>query len=352
MIHLNPWNPNGLAVFVRSAVSTAFGDIIDERFRLQDRIGRGGMAEVWAATELATGREVAVKVMLARASKDPVLVERMQREARIAACVQSPYVCSVLASGLTRGRPFIVFERLRGESLHALLRRESSLPFAEIATLIDNVLEGLVAAHAAGVIHRDLSPANIYLEDAQGARRARILDFGISKERGPAAEVTLTRDGSELGNFGYMAPEQGKTAWEVDERADLYAVGAIAFQALTGRLPFEARSPHAVLALKVDRDPPSLSEVTAETWPADLERFLQTSLARRREDRFPSAWSALGAWRTVVAHMDSAREKGARASRYPPEIDASPAENTQTETMTMTAAHPRRVPPKPPGRKR
>jgi serine/threonine-protein kinase len=328
-------------------VSISPGDSIDDRYLVHERLGRGGMAEVWAATDTTTGGAVALKLMLVRASKDPVLLERMQREARIAGSIQSPYVCKVLGAGVARSRPYIVFERLQGESLQHLLARECSLPFAEVATILDNVLEGLVAAHSAKVVHRDLSPSNVYLEETAGGRRARILDFGISKER-TAAETTLTRDGAELGNYGYMAPEQGKSAWEVDERADLYAVGTIAFRALAGRLPFEARNPHAILALKLDRDPPTLSEVTAEVWPADLERFLQTCLARRREDRFPSAWSALGAWRTVVAHTDSAREKGARASRHPP----APTEQTNTETMTLSVAHPRRVPPKTTGRKR
>ncbi|MBI5537782.1 MAG: serine/threonine protein kinase [Deltaproteobacteria bacterium] len=335
-----------------TSVAVAPGDTIDERYQVLERLGRGGMADVWAATDLSSRRQVALKLMHVRTAKDPVLIERMQREARIAAAIQSPYVCAVLGSGSARGRPYIVYERLDGEPLSRLLSRETSLPFSEVAILFDNVLEGLVAAHTAGAIHRDLTPANIFLQDVSTGRRAKILDFGISKERAPSVELTLTRDGSELGSLAYMAPEQAKAAWEVDERADIYAVGTIMFRALAGRLPFEASSPRAVVAMKVERDPPSLGEVTAEVWPADLERFLQTSLSRRREDRFPSAWSALAAWRMVVAHTDSAREKGARASRHPPPPVEAVEENTRTETMTMTVAHPRRISPKGTGRKR
>jgi serine/threonine-protein kinase len=334
-----------------TTVAVVPGDTIDERYRVLERIGRGGMADVWAATEIGTGRQVAVKLMHVRGSKDPVLLERMQRESRLAASIQSPFVCALVGSGQSRGRPYIVFERLHGEPLGRLLARECSLPFAEVAVFIDNVLEGLVAAHAAGVIHRDLTPSNVYIEDGERGRRAKILDFGISKERASSVELTLTRDGSELGSFGYMAPEQAR-AWEVDERGDIYSVGTILFRSLAGRLPFEAHGPRAVLALKTDRDPPSLNEVTAEQWPADLERFLQTALARRREDRFPSAWSALCAWRTVVAHTDSVREKGARSHRQPPSTADSSPENTRTETMTMTVDHPRRSSPKTTGRKR
>ena len=343
--------PAPCAIASVTAVSVSLGDSIDQRYSVHEKIGRGGMAEVWAATDKQTGREVAIKLALVRASKDPVLLERMHREARLAASIHSPFVCAVLGAGVARGRPYIVFERLQGESLQHLLDRESSLPFVEVATMIDNVLEALVAAHSAGVIHRDLSPSNVFLEETLAGRRARVLDFGISKDRA-GAETTLTRDGSELGNYGCMAPEQGRSAGEADERADIYAVGTIAFRALAGRMPFEARSPHAVLAMKVDCDPPTLSEVTAEVWPADLERFLQTALSRRREDRFPSAWSALGAWRTVVAHTDSAREKGARASRHPTHSELIAAEQTNTETMTMSAAHPRRLSPKNTGRRR
>lgn len=326
------------------------GDLLSERYRLHERLGRGGMADVWAATDLTSGREVAVKVMQTRAARDADLVERMQREGRTAASIRSPFVCELLGAGSTHGRPYLVFERLRGESLAALLAREVSLPFSEVAGVVDNVLEGLSAAHGAGVIHRDLSLANVFLEDLGGRRRrAKIIDFGVSKDTG---ESTLTRANALIGTYHFMAPEQAKGARDVDERADIYAVGVVAFRALAGRLPFEASNPTAVLTMKANREPPTLSEVTREVWPADLERFLQTMLARRREQRFSSAYSALQAWRVIVNKTDLARERGAKASSVPARA-VDPEEQTQTETMTMAA--PRRsrtAPPPPTSRKR
>jgi len=331
-------------------VALSSGDLISERYRLLERLGRGGMADVWAATDLTTGKEVAVKVMQTRAARDPELVERMQREGRTAGSIHSPYVCELLGTGSTHGRPYLVFERLRGESLAALLAREVSLPFSEVAGVIDNVLEGLAAAHGAGVIHRDLSLANVFLEDlGKRRRRAKIIDFGVSKD---TAESTLTHANALIGTYHFMAPEQAKGARDVDERADIYAAGVIVFRALAGRLPFEASNPTAVLTMKTTREPPSLSEVTREVWPADLERFLQTMIARRREQRFSSAFSALQAWRVIVNKTDLARERGARASQAPVRV-TDPEEQTQTETMTISA--PRRsrtTPPPPTSRKR
>jgi len=321
-------------------VALSSGDILSDRYRLLERLGRGGMADVWSASDLSTGAEVAVKIMQPRAARDPELVERMHREARTAGAIHSPFVCELLGSGSVGGRPFLVFERLRGESLAALLARETSLPFSEVGGVVDNVLEGLSAAHGAGVIHRDLSLANVFLEDIGGRRRrARIIDFGVSKDTG---ESTLTRANALIGTYHFMAPEQAKGARDVDERADIYAVGVIAFRALAGRLPFESTNPTAVLALKANREPPTLGEVTHEVWPADLERFLQTMLARRREQRFPSAFSALLAWRVIVNKTTLARERGARASQSP----ESPPKQEDTRTETMTVAGPPR-PPRP-----
>jgi serine/threonine-protein kinase len=284
------------------------------------------MGEVWAASGDHQGahREVAIKVLLARAAMKPDIVRRFEREARIASAIDSPFVCQLieLVEG-AEGQPLLVFEQLTGESLADRLKREQYLPLSEVGPIIDDVLQGLSAAHAAGVIHRDLKPGNIFLEQFPEApangyappsggfgfgaappavrrERAKILDFGISKlTRSQKEEPTLTAFDATLGSFAYMAPEQVRGAARADERADIYAIGAVAFRALSGRLPFEGATAAVLVAMKLDREAPSLAEATGEQWPAGVERFLERALARRREARFESADEALAVWRSI-----------------------------------------------------
>jgi serine/threonine-protein kinase len=199
------------------------------------------------------------------------------------------------------------------------LKREQYLPLSEVGPIIDDVLQGLVAAHAAGVIHRDLKPGNIFLEqvdDPDRRERAKILDFGISKQaRGEHKEPTLTAFDATLGSFAYMAPEQVRGAARADERADIYAVGAVAFRALAGRLPFEGTTAAVLVSLKLDRAAPSLAEATGEKWPAGIERFLERALDRRRENRFATAEEALAAWRSIQpSNLTRATRKQARST--------------------------------------
>jgi serine/threonine-protein kinase len=279
------------------------GDIL-AGYRVTRLLGRGGMGEVWAAQREPDDVQVAIKVLLARAAMKPELVRRFEREARIASAIKSPYVCQLLDVGSTPdGAHLLVFELLTGESLADRLKREQYLPLSEVGPIIDDVLQGLVAAHTAGVIHRDLKPGNIYVEHSGNPdrpERAKILDFGISKLlRREKEEPTLTAFDATLGSFAYMAPEQVRGAARADERADIYAVGAVAFRALSGRLPFESPTAAALVAMKLDRDAPSLASVTGEKWPTGIERFLERALDRKRERRFATAGEALTSWRAI-----------------------------------------------------
>ncbi len=262
------------------------------------------MGEVWLAHDDARDRDVAIKVLLARAALKPDLVKRFEREAQIASAINSTHVCKLLDVGQTEdGAPALVFEHLEGESLADRLKREQYLPFNEVGPFMDDVLQGLAAAHAAGVIHRDLKPGNIFLTKSTAPDQretAKILDFGISKlSRREKEEPTLTAFDATLGSFAYMAPEQVRGAARADERADIYAVGAVAFRALSGRLPFEGSTAAVLVSLKLDRTAPSLAEATGERWPSGIERFLERALGRDREKRFASANEALDEWRAI-----------------------------------------------------
>jgi serine/threonine-protein kinase len=300
------------------------------------------MGDVYEADAAKTGEKVALKILHERAAQDPDLVARFQREATIASQVKSPYVARILGAGKDRsGRLWIAFERLTGEPLDDRLRREHYLAFGEVAPIVDDALQGLVAAHKAGVIHRDIKPANLFIEKrkltpkeiqaGEPEERTRILDFGVSKMRArgnkPKTEPSLTAFDATLGSFAYMAPEQVRGSARVDERADLYALGAVAFRALTGRLPFEGTNALTLIALKLDREPPSLASATGDEWPVAIERFLERMMARDRERRFEGAADALTAWRKVRSTMGS----GSHASL------PVPKPRTAEEVEEMTA---------------
>lgn len=298
-----------------SLVGTTLGGV----YKVRRLIGSGGMGEVYAA-EGKSGERVAIKVLHDKAAQDKDLVARFHREAAIAAQVSSPHVAAILGAGKDRdGRLWIAFELLSGEGLDERLRREHYLSFAEVAPVVDDALQGLTAAHREGVVHRDIKPANLFIEkrrlsareiaDDESEERTRILDFGVSKIRAPKgqkSEPSLTAFDATLGSFAYMAPEQVRGSARVDERADLYALGAVAFRALSGRLPFEGQNALTLIALKLDREPPTLSSTTGDEWPASIERFLAKMMARERERRFANAPEALAAWRKVCRQMGNA----------------------------------------------
>jgi len=288
------------------------GQLFDGRFRILSLLGRGGMGEVWRALDSKTKQKVAIKVLLEKAARKRDLVARFEREAQITGNISSPYICPLLHSGRAgSGELYLVFELIEGESLSERLKHDPLLGFDEVSTIIDNVLEGLLAAHRAGVVHRDLKPGNIILA-SEGAERAIILDFGISKllKRARSSnEASLTTFDATLGSFAYMAPEQVRGAARADERADIYAVGAVAFRLLTGRLPFEGDTATALLMGKLGQDPPTLGQTTGDRWPAVVEQFVARSLARHRDARYPSATEALDAWRAVLERFDQARAR-------------------------------------------
>lgn len=302
------------------------GSVVGGRYKVRRLLGRGGMGEVYAA-DGKDGEKVALKVLHDRAAQDPDMVARFHREATIASKIKSPYLAAILGAGKDRnGRLWIAFERLVGEGLDERLRREQYLSFGEVAPIVDDALQGLNAAHKAGVVHRDIKPANLFIEkrkptkNAAGERehdeRTRILDFGISKIRTHRkSEPSLTAFDATLGSFAYMAPEQVRGSARVDERADLYALGAVAFRGLTGRLPFEGANALTLIALKLDREPPSLASTTGDEWPQGIERFLQRMMVRDRDRRYSSASEALEEWRKVCKAMGNAPRPAPRSIR-------------------------------------
>jgi serine/threonine protein kinase len=324
------------------------GSVVGGVYRIRRVIGSGGMGEVYAALARG-GEEVAIKVLHDRAAQDPDLVARFQREAAIAAQVKSPYVAGIMGAGKDRnGRLWIAFELLHGEGLDERIRREQYLSFGDVGPIVDDALQGLAAAHSAGVIHRDIKPANLFIEKRKAPKdaasdepeeRTRILDFGVSKmrHRGRKSEPSLTAFDATLGSFAYMAPEQVRGSARVDERADLYALGAVSFRALSGRLPFEGQNALTLIALKLDREPPSLASTTGDEWPASIERFLEKMMARDREKRFATATDALTAWRRVCRVMGNAPRRKPSMLRVREEMNDVTGAGTFTGASSVSS---------------
>lgn len=271
------------------------GTIVGRRYRVTERIARGGMAEVWLAIEDGTNMEVVVKTPRGVALQRGDLRAMFEREAKILSRIQSPFVTRFLGYFKDDKQPFIVCERLVGETLGERLKRAHVLTLADLGPIIEQVLTGLGDAHAADVVHRDLSPDNVFL--CGKPEVAKIIDFGIGK---PLDDTEpLTPADATMGSLPYMPPEQWLDPSKVDARADLYAVGTIIFRALTGTLPFPEKNAMRLLTLKRDFDAPTIEETTRAPYPPAISAFVAKALARAREARFSSAVEMLEGWREV-----------------------------------------------------
>src|SRR5581483_11923997 len=217
------------------------GTIVASRYRVERLLGAGGMGAVYAGEHLTTGRKVALKFVDREVAESDLAIARFSREVRAMTAIESEHIPGVLDAGThDDGRPFLVLDLLRGEDLGARISRERRLSVKDTLAVTAQILRGLSHAHAAGVIHRDLKPDNVFLVSRPRGLLVKILDFGVSKFQ-PLTRTTLplalTQRGVVLGTPFYIAPEQARSDADVDERADLYSVGAIAFECLAGRPP-------------------------------------------------------------------------------------------------------------------
>ncbi|HRH00855.1 MAG TPA: serine/threonine-protein kinase, partial [Polyangiaceae bacterium] len=259
------------------------GQVIDGRYRVDAVIALGGMGAVLRGTHLVLGQAVAIKVMLDATMRDPLMRERVFREARILAQVRSPAIAAIFDAGLLPdGTLYIVMELLEGDELEALITKRS-LGLPQIARLLAQVCEGLADAHAQGIVHRDLKPANIFVvKKLSGELTAKIIDFGISKRVGEMSETTTVT--TIIGSPYYMAPEQANSSRDVDHRADIWSLGVILYRVVVGKLPFEGTI-SAVLAGIRTQDPrfpegldPGFRRVIQGCLEKDLNRRYQSAL--------------------------------------------------------------------------
>jgi serine/threonine-protein kinase len=267
------------------------------RYRLSEIIGRGAMGEIYAAVDVDSAQPAAVKVLQAGVSSDPDLYERFLREGRIAGRLQAPNVVAVYDVGTAEGVPYIAMELLVGEDLSAFLRRHDRLELPAALDLVDQVARGLEAARLAGVVHRDLKPQNVFhAEPGEGKPPVwKILDFGVSKLRDAGATLTHA---AVIGTPGYMSPEQAEGR-DADHRSDVFALGAVAYRALTGRPPFSGEIPQVLFEIAY-KSPACPSDLVLSL-PPDVDLCLALCLAKRADDRFDSALEMAAALREAAS---------------------------------------------------
>ncbi|HEU4404519.1 MAG TPA: serine/threonine-protein kinase [Polyangiaceae bacterium] len=265
------------------------GNLLSKKYRLEHVLGVGGMGVVWAARLEPSGERVAVKVLSPERASDERLVRRFLYEARAAAKLRGEHVARLCEVGaLDDGVPFLVMELLDGISLSRYLRAHGPLPPAEAVGWVLQVCQALVEAHDAGIVHRDLKPANLFLADRpDGSRVLKVLDFGIAK-RLDGSTFDATTQGSLLGSPSYMAPEQISDPGKVDPRADVWAVGVILFELISGQKPFSGVSLPETLAQVLHADPPALLELCPDL-PAGLASVVHGCLEKDRDRRVDSA---------------------------------------------------------------
>ncbi len=263
------------------------GDVIDGKYCVERMLGAGGMGVVVVATHLQLEQKVAIKFLLPAVAKQPEAVARFAREARAAAKIQSEHVARVLdVATHENGSPYMVMEFLEGRDLEGTLEEHGALPVDRVVDYVLQALEALAEAHVAGIVHRDLKPANMFLaRRADGSSVVKILDFGISKVASDKS-AQLTSESAQMGSPLYMSPEQLRRTRDVDARADIWAVGVILHELLTGEAPFIAETLPEIIAGILSLPPLRLRLHHPEI-PVELEEVVLRCLEKDRDKRFP-----------------------------------------------------------------
>jgi serine/threonine-protein kinase len=266
------------------------GDVVADKYRVDRILGVGGMGFVVAATNLALSKHVALKMMLPEALRLDNAALRFEREARAAAALKSEHVAEVLDIGkLPSGVPYIVMEFLEGSDLEHVIRTNGPLPVTEAVLYLLQACEAIAEAHSVGIVHRDLKLRNIFLtRRLDGSPLVKVLDFGISKWNvGDPQGHALTRTNDVMGSPTYMSPEQVRSGKDVDHRTDIWALGVVLFELLTGRAPFLADTLPGLCALVLEQPAPAVSSLRGDV-PPSLVAAIARCLEKTREARFQS----------------------------------------------------------------
>jgi|GEM_PF-3480144 len=300
------------------------GDVLEGRYQVEDRIGEGGVGFVYRAVQLKLNRRVAVKLLQRDMVGDEELRPRFEREAITLAALSHPNVVSIQDYGMVRGQPFLVMELLEGRTLREILDAEGALEPMRALRLMRQLLQGLTYAHQRGIVHRDLKPANLLVQDLPASEHLKVLDFGLVKllpgsylDRG----VQLSRVGFTFGTPPYMSPEHA-TGGYVDARSDIYSVGILLFEMLTGQKPFDGEL-HEIIRHHLSSPVPRLWERKPElSGREDLQQLVDRCLAKLREERFETCAELLAALDAVSLRASMppppARQEAASSAEHGP----------------------------------
>lgn len=320
------------------------GAIIGNKYRIDGVLGQGGMGLVFSATHLELGAQVAIKIVRDELARDEAVVSRLLFEAQAVALMRSAHIVRVLdVARLPSGAPYIVMEHLQGSDLAAVLARHGPLSVRDVTRCLLQACDGIAEAHKLGIVHRDLKPENLFLTKTPEGVVLKVLDFGISKNIGSVIRTgkrsTLTGDGAAVGSPSYMAPEQMRALASLDGRADIWSLGAILFELLTGRCPFEAASPALLFAKVLCEPAPSLLSLQKNV-PVELDAIVQRCLKVEPRDRFQSVTELAGALREFAG-----REPRAEHARLESGINLNQARAQFTSLPDVNPPRPRKYLP-------
>jgi serine/threonine-protein kinase len=311
------------------------GQVLDGKYRIVRLIGEGGMGAVFEGENVRISRRVAIKVLHGAALSNAETVKRFEREAQAAGRIGSEHILEILDLGvLPDGERYMVMEFLAGETLTQRIRGLGKLTPEQLAPLIRQTLVGLGAAHAAGIIHRDLKPDNLFvLKERSGLRDyVKIIDFGISKFNALGGDMSMTRTGTVMGTPYYMSPEQAKGSSQVDARSDLYAIGVIMYEALTGQVPFLADTFNELMFKIVLSDPTPVSQVLPELNP-QFAAVVARAMAKNVDERFATAADMIQALDGVALGNGQGVAGSTAGVPMRPEV-------TQSAVLASTAGQP------------
>src|SRR5574341_620695 len=269
-------------------LETLIGTILDGRYRLDSLIGVGGMGDVYRATHVHLDTEFAVKLLKPEFVANQTAIKRFRLEAKAAGRIHHPNAVRVTDFGVTPERiVYLVMELVKGESLRGMMRNEGKLDYLRTVNIVRQVCGAVDAAHRGGVIHRDLKPDNILIEIVHNTERVKVLDFGIAKLREAKTDAFLTQAGTIIGTPQYMSPEQcqGKT---LDPRSDIYSIGILLYEMLTGEVPFDGESTLQVVYNQLHASPRPLMELSPHV-PAQLAKVIMRALEKEPDQRPSSA---------------------------------------------------------------